>query len=303
MRRVFTSPRLENVEGVANLLREHGVEVKITNGRTFRGAIRGNFSYREQPEAGEQPAVWVVYSDDQPKARQLLREAGLLDSGRSPTSYLPTPTMHQLRGEDGAAEDAAKRRAFRIRAALFVGIAIALGMSLLSLRKPATPTSPAANAPASAAPSRTASAAPQAPVPATPTYVIATPKALAALLIEAEIEAVIEAQSAVRSGQSEPWIKRLCLSIDGETPSAERLAAIRLPKGLTARPTAECAGEAMRAGVLSIAISEYRTDGSGAGTIRLELIDPGKDGRPRTETRMLAVKREGEVWRVLRVVQ
>lgn len=288
MRRVFTSPRLENVEGVAALLREHKIEVKITNGRTFRGAIRGNFSYREQAEPAEQPAVWVVYSEDQPKARELLREAGLLDSGRSPTSYLPTPTVHQLRGEDGAAVDAAKRRAFRIRAALFAGIAIALGMSLLSFRKPATPDAPARVAPMSPP---VAAASPQAP--AAPTYVIATPKALAALLVEAEIEA----QSAAHP------IERLCLAIDGETPSAERLAAIRLPKGLTARPAADCADDAMRAGVLSIAVGEYRTDGSGAGTIRLDLIDAGKDGRARTETRTLAVKREGEAWRVLRVVQ
>lgn len=282
MRRVFASPRLENVESVAALLREHDIEVKITNGRTYRGAIRGNFSYRELPDPAEQPAVWVVFSDDQPKARELLREAGLLDSGRSPTSYLPTPSVHQLRGEDAGAEDAAKRRAFRIRAALFVGIAIALGMSLLSFRKPA--------APSAAPPAPAAADAPQAPEP---TYVIATPKALAALLIEAEIEA----QTAVGP------IERLCLSIDGETPTGERLAAIRLPKGMAARPAADCAGDAMPAGALSIAVSEYRTDGSGRGTVRLDLTDPDKDGRPRTDARTLAVKREGERWRVLRVVQ
>lgn len=285
MRRVFASPRLENVESVAALLREHDIEVKITNGRTYRGAIRGNFSYRELPDPAEQPAVWVVFSDDQPKARELLREAGLLDSGRSPTSYLPTPSVHQLRGDDADAEDAAKRRAFRIRAALFVGIAIALGMSLLSFRKPVAPSA----ASSAATPAPTADA-PQAPEP---TYVIATPKALAALLIEAEIEA----QTAVRP------IERLCLSIDGETPTGERLAAIRLPKGMAARPTADCAGDPMPAGALSIAVSEYRTDGSGRGTVRLDLIDPDKDGRPRTDARTLAVKREGERWRVLRVVQ
>lgn len=282
MRRVFASPRLENVESVAALLREHDIEVKITNGRTYRGAIRGNFSYRELPDPAEQPAVWVVFSDDQPKARELLREAGLLDSGRSPTSYLPTPSVHQLRGEDAGAEDAAKRRAFRIRAALFVGIAIALGMSLLSFRKPA--------APSAAPPAPAAADAPQAPEP---TYVIATPKALAALLIEAEIEA----QTAVGP------IERLCLSIDGETPTGERLAAIRLPEGMAARPAADCAGDSMPAGALSIAVSEYRTDGSGRGTVRLDLIDPDKDGRPRTDARTLAVKREGERWRVLGVVQ
>ena len=44
MRQVFTSPRLENVESVAGLLREQGIEVRITNDRSYRGNRRSSFS-------------------------------------------------------------------------------------------------------------------------------------------------------------------------------------------------------------------------------------------------------------------
>ena len=90
MRQVFTSPRLENVERVAAMLQQHGVITRITNGRTFKGNLRGSFSYRESANKNPPPAVWVVRSEDQPKARELLREAGLLDSGRPPVICRPT---------------------------------------------------------------------------------------------------------------------------------------------------------------------------------------------------------------------
>jgi hypothetical protein len=281
MRQVFTSPRLENVESVAKLLRDNEIEVKITNGRTFRGAIRGNFSYREPPDRSEQPAVWVLRSDDQPKARILLREAGLLDSGRSATTYLATPTVHQLRGDDGS--DAARRRAFRIKVALFLGIAAALGMTLFALRT-TTPT-PVAAKPAALTTATVVAATADIPME---TYIVATPKALAAMLVGAELAA----QPA----------SRLCVSIDGETPTREQIDALRLPKEVRASPASECA-KAKATGALTIAIDQYRTDGSGVGTIQIEITDRDKDGKPRVDARTLEVQRDDERWRVLRVLQ
>ncbi len=287
MRQVFTSPRLENVEGVATLLRDNEIEVKITNGRTFRGAIRGNFSYREPPDRSQQPAVWVVRSDDQPKARILLREAGLLDSGRSATTYLATPTVHQLRGDDGS--DAARRRAFRFKVALFVGIAAAVGMSILALRAP-TPT-PTPTPAAAASKPRTLTAATVVAATAdapTQTYIVATPKALAAMLVGAELAA----QPA----------SRLCLLIDGEAPTQEQQNALQLPKEVRASPASECAN-AKAKGALTIAIDQYRTDGSGVGTVQIEITDRDKNGKPRVDARTLEVQRDDERWRVLRVLQ
>src|SRR3546814_1043138 len=71
MRKVFTSARLENVERVAKLLEDDGIEVRITNGRSYKGGIHGNFSYRG--EGNKMPEVWVVRSADQPRARDAAR--------------------------------------------------------------------------------------------------------------------------------------------------------------------------------------------------------------------------------------
>lgn len=284
MRQVFTSPRLENVERVAELLKEHGVDARITNGRSYRGNRRGNFSYRDTANEGPQPAVWVVKSEDQPRARELLRAIGLLDSGRSPTSYLPTPEEDRL-GNGGAA-DAAKRRAFRIRAGLLVGIAFALGMGLLAWRKPApvasttAPTIAPASAPANAG---TEGAAPDTSVVADETYVVATPTALAAMLIAAELRA----QSAAT----------LCISVDGADPTDTLLAQMSAADRGRIRPAASCAADAV-----TVAVDEYRTDGSGVGTVRVEIADTGDDGRRRTQTRTLEVQRDDVLWKVKRVV-
>ena len=51
MRQVFTSPRLENVEEVAAMLRAEGIEVRITNDRSYPGQRRSHFSYRVDEEA------------------------------------------------------------------------------------------------------------------------------------------------------------------------------------------------------------------------------------------------------------
>ncbi len=80
MRQVFSSPRLENVERMAEVMREAGIEVQVTGGRSYKGGRRRHFSYREAPRGDETAAVWVVRADDLPKARQILRDAGLLAS-------------------------------------------------------------------------------------------------------------------------------------------------------------------------------------------------------------------------------
>ncbi|KAF1686282.1 hypothetical protein B1992_08645 [Pseudoxanthomonas broegbernensis] len=82
MRQIFTSQRLETVEGVARLLEEAGIGVHISQPRSYRGGRRGQFSYSEPVPAKQQPAVWVRKPEDQPRARELLREAGLMTSTR-----------------------------------------------------------------------------------------------------------------------------------------------------------------------------------------------------------------------------
>lgn len=127
MRQVFTSPRLENVEGIAKLLRDEGIEVRITHGRSYKGAIRGNFNYRDSARKGPQPAVWVVKSEDQPRAREMLRNAGLLESTRTPgTESFLAPSVHEASDRTATPQ----QRAFRIKIALLIGISIALVLAL-----------------------------------------------------------------------------------------------------------------------------------------------------------------------------
>jgi hypothetical protein len=101
MRSVFTSPRLENVEAVAKMLEDAGIEVRVSNDRSYKGNRRQPFSYRDSVNANSEnnPQVWVIKAEDQPRARQMLREGGLIDSTRpefsQAISYLP-PSAAQI---------------------------------------------------------------------------------------------------------------------------------------------------------------------------------------------------------------
>ena len=117
MRQVFTSTRLENVEGVAKMLGEHGIETKITQGRSWKGNSRREFSYSaKHHDEAQQPAVWVLKSEDFKEARELLHEGGLLASTRE-TSYLPENLQFRDAPPGGSA-----RRVSRIRIALLIGV-------------------------------------------------------------------------------------------------------------------------------------------------------------------------------------
>ena len=78
MRQVYASSRLENVERVADLLKQDGIDIYISEGRSYKGNRRRQFSFREgqQPESG----VWIVRAEDLVRANELMRELGL---GRS----------------------------------------------------------------------------------------------------------------------------------------------------------------------------------------------------------------------------
>jgi hypothetical protein len=113
MRQLFTSPRLENVEAVAKMLNDAGIETWISEGRSYKGSRRREFSYKESAMQGTQPGVWIVKADDVTRARALLIGAGLLDSTR-PDSYLPTPPPSTAGGNEPL------RRAHRVRVVLLM---------------------------------------------------------------------------------------------------------------------------------------------------------------------------------------
>lgn len=150
MRQIFSSQRVETAEGVAKLLREHGIEVRLSNGRSYRSRRSGQFSYIEPMATHVQPTVWVVHADDQPRARALLRESGLIDSTRQdPAQTLPY--LSEFRSQ--AVPDTGKRWAWRIRVVLLLAIGAVALVTVLRHRgnQAAVPAPAPVAAPANAA--------------------------------------------------------------------------------------------------------------------------------------------------------
>ena len=137
MRQIFSSQRVETVEGVAELLRSHGIEVKVTNGRSYKTRRRGQFSYAEPVAAKHQPAVWIRKAEDQPRARDLLRKAGLLATTRS---YADLPTPATEAPPSRFEEQRGGRWAWRVRIGLLVVIAAVA--VIIWLRRHPEPTVP-----------------------------------------------------------------------------------------------------------------------------------------------------------------
>lgn len=201
MRQVFSSPRLENVERVAALLRAAGIETRISHPRSYKGGLRGAFSYRDHVRTEPVPAVWVIKSEDQPAARVLLRDAGLLGSTRAETGY----TLPAFRSEEPLApNDPARKRAFRLKVGLLLAIASVVVLAFLSLYKPPVATLD----------------------PALPAGVSLTPDALAVAALAGELP--------TRTGQA------ICLSLDGRDPSTALLAALPPSPGRVV-PASTCA--------------------------------------------------------------
>ncbi len=151
MRQIFSSQRVETVEGVAELLRSHDIEVRVTNGRTYHSRRRGQFSYLDQGKASTHPAVWIVRADDQPRAREILRDARLLDTTRR-----DHPTA-EFAFRDEPSTGTGRSWAWRIRIALLVviaGVALVIGLRHRGGDAPAAPLPQAQpqNAPSSPAP-------------------------------------------------------------------------------------------------------------------------------------------------------
>ncbi len=205
MRQMFTSPRLENVERVAQLLNEAGIQTKISNGRSYKGSHRGGFSYRESGRAGGQPAVWVVVSEDQPRAREILRDAGLLETTRA--SQAPTFRAPEIRTPAPA-----QKRVLSLKLGFLVAIVMILGLVMMQM----LPDDARRNL------SSTVTPTPQAPGDIA---VTATPDALAVLILNSE------------SSMRAPAV--LCVAVDGKDPTPKVLAQLQRPSR-TVAPASQC---------------------------------------------------------------
>ena len=257
MRQVFSSLRVENAEAVAQMLRDAGIEVKVTDGQSYHGSRRRTFSYRDQrgDDSGPRPTVWVIRAEEQVRARELLREAGLLESSRPGVgSYLPPSS---------AAAPARKGPGMHWRILLL--LAIAVGMALVWYAKRHLDAAP---------PAVVATPAPARPAPAVEVvneavqrepHALPVPSALAALLVR---EAAFDGPAP-------------CVLVDGEAPSDAVRAA------LDAGQIADAAACGQRA---DIRIGPWRTDGSGQGSVAVQVLD----GEPVIHQ----AQREGSAWHV-----
>lgn len=270
MRQVFTSARLENVEAVAELLRKEGIEVRITDGRSYHGNRRSNFSYRDGQQSGRQPAVWILNADDQPRGRQLLRDAGLLESSRAgESSYLPLSSLHEKKN---LAERKTNTRA-RMRIGLLVLIVLVSALIWYSRRDTAPTPGKRAMATVPVAPKH----APPAIIPRQAdeleVYRADVPTALAKLLIEREIAKAKPAQA--------------CIAIDGADPAPQFIESLALAGTTQAVAASDCPNQT----AWKVSVHDYMTDGLGRGHVQVEA---GGD-KPRT----VDAERDGLRWQIL----
>ncbi len=137
MRQIFTSQRVETVEGVAQLLREAGIEVRITNGRSYHSKRGSQFSYLDTSKATTHPTLWVVHANDQPRAREILRDARLLDTTRR-----DHPTAEYAFRPEAAEAAPTRNWGWRIRIGLLLVIG-AVAMFITMRHRSAPPPAPA----------------------------------------------------------------------------------------------------------------------------------------------------------------
>ncbi|CAD7378991.1 pathogenicity-like protein [Xanthomonas arboricola] len=152
MRKIFSSQRIETAEGVADLLRNAGIDVRMSNGRSYESKRSGQFSYLEQGNAQAYPTVWIVHADDQPRARDLLRDARLLDTTRRD---LPNVEYTFRDGENGSSTNA-RSWAWRIRLVLLLVIGAVAMFVVLRHRNAPDAAMPVAQPAAQPAPATTA---------------------------------------------------------------------------------------------------------------------------------------------------
>ena len=129
MRRIYTSPRIANIERLVAVMAEHGIATKITNRRVYEGSSYSRFSYARPGHSDDWPSVWVTHAQDHTRARQLMREIGIEPTTRH-AEELAAYRFRQSSGRNPS------RIAARVRTVMLVAVCIALlvyGAKLISM--------------------------------------------------------------------------------------------------------------------------------------------------------------------------
>lgn len=129
MRQIYTSPRAQNVDRVVALLNQAGIQTTLTNRIGWKGGQWKRFSYSSGGnERDSWPQVWVVNSNDQTQARQILRDIGLEPAVR----FADELAMSRSGTDIARAREAASKRFKLIVLALVTGVIVMMGLSMLS---------------------------------------------------------------------------------------------------------------------------------------------------------------------------
>lgn len=129
MRQIYTSLRQENIDRVIALMTEHGIETTVSNRTSYKGGEWKRFSYSNRPDASTWPQVWVVNANDQTRARELLREAGI----EPPVRY-----AEELAASREPLSGQARHRAVAGRMRMVALSLVAVASVLLSIRSCST---------------------------------------------------------------------------------------------------------------------------------------------------------------------
>lgn len=125
MRQIYQSPRLENVERVAEMLREAGIDTWISGGRSYKGNRRRTFSFKES--AQEAAGVWIVKAEDLSRATEIMRSTGMLASTRDPGFVPLAGRLEPKSGSPGLSW------AWRVRIVLLVLLTLLAGATALKM--------------------------------------------------------------------------------------------------------------------------------------------------------------------------
>ncbi|MEO7323489.1 MAG: hypothetical protein ABIW82_01535 [Dokdonella sp.] len=127
MRQIYTSPRMENIQRVVALMAEQGIQTSVVNRRAYQGADWKKFSYTAKGDRDDWPQVSVVRSEDQTRARQVLRDAGL-----EPATRFAEELAASRGAGDASSHRLASRRVKLVVLTLIVGVAILIAINQLS---------------------------------------------------------------------------------------------------------------------------------------------------------------------------
>lgn len=118
MRRIYTSPRIENIERLCAVMAEHGIATQVTNRRVYDSKSYSRFSYAHPGRSDTWPTVWVTYANDHTRARQLMKDMGI----EPPTRYAAELEADRARK---ASRRSPERIASHVRTIALVALVIA----------------------------------------------------------------------------------------------------------------------------------------------------------------------------------